>query len=226
MFVFVDVESQRHRRVSFLWDWCKLFLENKCFCCLLPVYFTFWCNNSVIMCSYFFNLKKYRVIVEVIHANIYAWINLKLYDSEHVLTKIKRILNIFICVPKISRVWNNMWENKLWPFSFFGELRGEWHFPQTDATVVLKEDAALDVVKDVKVTWHTAKNGDLYSEFVLCIYPILSAHTHARTHTHTHPRCLAQGHLSRGIEGGERAVHSLPPPTIPAANLWVTSQTL
>ncbi len=28
-------------------------------------------------------------------------------------------------------------------------------------------------------------------------------------------RCLAQGHLSRGIEGGESAVHSLPPPTIP-----------
>ncbi len=30
-------------------------------------------------------------------------------------------------------------------------------------------------------------------------------------------RCLAQGHLSRGIEGGESAVHSLPPPTIPAS---------
>ncbi len=30
-------------------------------------------------------------------------------------------------------------------------------------------------------------------------------------------RCLAQGsHLSRGIEGGESAGHSLPPPTIPA----------
>ncbi len=28
--------------------------------------------------------------------------------------------------------------------------------------------------------------------------------------------CLAQGHLSRGIEGGESAVHLLPPPTIPA----------
>ncbi len=28
-------------------------------------------------------------------------------------------------------------------------------------------------------------------------------------------RCPAQGHLSRGIEGGESAVHSLPPPTIP-----------
>ncbi len=29
-------------------------------------------------------------------------------------------------------------------------------------------------------------------------------------------RCLAQGHLSCGIEGGESTVHSLPPPTIPA----------
>ncbi len=28
-------------------------------------------------------------------------------------------------------------------------------------------------------------------------------------------RCLAQGHLSRGFEVGESAVHSLPPPTIP-----------
>ncbi len=58
-----------------------------------------------------------------------------------------------------------------------------------------------------------------------------SAHTQQWTHTHTvntHPeqwaafyaaapgeqlgvRCLAQRHLSRGIEGGESAVHSLPP---------------
>ncbi len=52
-------------------------------------------------------------------------------------------------------------------------------------------------------------------------------HTHTHTHTvNTHPeqwagicaepkqlwvRCLAQGHLSHGIEGGEGAVHSLPP---------------
>ncbi len=62
-------------------------------------------------------------------------------------------------------------------------------------------------------------------------------HTHSSEHTHTvntQPeqwaaiyavapgeqlgvRCLAQGHLSRGIEGGESAVHSLPPPTIPAS---------
>ena len=59
-------------------------------------------------------------------------------------------------------------------------------------------------------------------------------HTHSSEHTHReHPeqwaaiyaaapgeqlgvRCLAQGHLSRGIEGGESAVHSLPRPTIPA----------
>ncbi len=45
-------------------------------------------------------------------------------------------------------------------------------------------------------------------------------------------RCLAQEHLSRGIEGGESAVHSLPPPTIPAGpetqthNLLITSPTL
>ncbi len=46
-------------------------------------------------------------------------------------------------------------------------------------------------------------------------------------------RCLVQGsHLSRGIEGGESAGHSLPPPTIPAGpetrtrNLWVTNLTL
>ncbi len=64
----------------------------------------------------------------------------------------------------------------------------------------------------------------------------VSTHTAVNTHTHTvstHPeqwaanaavageqlgvRCLAQGsHLSRGIEGGESAGHSLPPPTIPA----------
>ncbi len=83
--------------------------------------------------------------------------------------------------------------------------------------------------------WHTAKYGDPYSEFVLCIYPS-KVHTHSSEHTHTlwtHPeqwagiyaaapeeqlgvRCLTQGHLSHGIEGGENAVHSLPPPTIPA----------
>ncbi len=60
-------------------------------------------------------------------------------------------------------------------------------------------------------------------------------HTHSSEHIHTvnthleqwaaiyaapgeqlGVRCLAQVHLSRGIEGGEGAVHSLPPPTIPA----------
>ncbi len=45
-------------------------------------------------------------------------------------------------------------------------------------------------------------------------------------------RCLAQGHLSHGIKGGEGAVHSLPPPTIPAgprlelATFWIMSPTL
>ncbi len=45
-------------------------------------------------------------------------------------------------------------------------------------------------------------------------------------------RCLAQGHLSHGIEGGESAVHSQSPPSIPARheirthNLWIISLTL
>ncbi len=49
---------------------------------------------------------------------------------------------------------------------------------------------------------------------------------------HLGVRCFAQGYLSRGIEGGESAVHSLPPPAIPAGpetrtyNLWVTRGTL
>ncbi len=69
-------------------------------------------------------------------------------------------------------------------------------------------------------------------------------HTHSIEHTPGAPiyavapgeqlgvRCLAQGHLSRGIKGGESAVHSLPPPTIPARpetrtrNLLVMSPTL
>ncbi len=36
----------------------------------------------------------------------------------------------------------------------------------------------------VKVKWHTAKCGDPYSEFVLCIYPS-KVHTHSSEHTHT-----------------------------------------
>ncbi len=62
-------------------------------------------------------------------------------------------------------------------------------------------------------------------------------HTHSSENTHTiyvaapgkqlGVRCLAQGHLSRGIES---TGHSLPQPTIPAEtwtrNLWITSPTL
>ncbi len=34
-----------------------------------------------------FKLHKYRVIVEVIHSNIYILIKLKLHDSEHVCSE-------------------------------------------------------------------------------------------------------------------------------------------
>ncbi len=73
---------------------------------------------------------------------------------------------------------------------------------------------------------------------ILCIYPILSEHTPGAVGSHaTAPGeqlevwCLAQGHLSHGIEGGESAGYSLPPPTIPAGpeiqthNLPLTSPT-
>ncbi len=75
-----------------------------------------------------------------------------------------------------------------------------------------------------EVKWHVAKYGDPYSEFNPSKYTHSSEHTHTMN---THPeqwaanaaapgeqlgvRCLAQGsHLSRGIEGGERARYSLP----------------
>ncbi len=57
---------------------------------------------------------------------------------------------------------------------------------------------------------------------ILCIWPILSEHTPGAVGSHvTAPgeqlgvRCLAQGHLSRGIEGGESAGYSLPPTNNP-----------
>ncbi len=106
----------------------------------------------------------------------------------------------------------------------------------------------------VKVTWHTAKYGNPYSEFVLCILPIQSAHAQQWTHTentHTHleqwaaiyaaapgeqlgVQCPAQRHRSRDIEGVESTGHSLPPPTIPAGpslelttfRLWVRLSTI
>ncbi len=65
----------------------------------------------------------------------------------------------------------------------------------------------FDKIWKVKVTWHIAKYGDPYSEFVLCIYPSkCTSYTHI---VNTHPehfyaaapgeqlrfQCLAQGHL-------------------------------
>ncbi len=57
----------------------------------------------------------------------------------------------------------------------------------------------------VTVTWHTAKYGDPYLEFVLCIYPS-KVHTYSNEHTHTvntHPeQCIAVGsHLCCGARG-------------------------
>ncbi len=78
-----------------------------------------------------------------------------------------------------------------------------------------------------------------------CTHTVVNTHTPVTTHPEQWAanaaapgeqlgvRCLAQGsHLSRGIEGGESAGYSLPPPTIPAGpetrthDLRVTSPTL
>ncbi len=53
-----------------------------------------------------------------------------------------------------------------------------------------------------KWKWHLAKYGDPYSEFVLCILPIQSAHTQhwthtPWTHTHTHTRSSGQPSMLR-----------------------------
>ncbi len=69
---------------------------------------------------------------------------------------------------------------------------GEWHFPPNRCNSGFKGGRCPGCCKDVKVTWHTAKNGDLYSEFVLCIYPILSAHT-----PWTHTRSSGQPFMPR-----------------------------
>ncbi len=58
----------------------------------------------------------------------------------------------------------------------------------------------IQIVK-VKVTWHTAKYGDPYSEFVLCIYPSKCTHRQQWTHTHTHgqPFMLRRAGSIRGF---------------------------
>ncbi len=85
-------------------------------------------------------------------------------------------------------------------------------------------------VKYSQVWWPILRIFALHITHPKCTH----THTHTAVNTHTvntHPeqwaaiyaavpgeqlRCLAQEHLSRGIEGGESTGHSLPPPTIPA----------
>ncbi len=103
------------------------------------------------------------------------------------------------------------------------------------------EDKVLSLV-----TWHKAKYSDPYSEFVLCIYPSVCTHTAVNTPgaVGSHLCCGTRGAVGgsvpcsraprRGIKCGESAVHSLPPPTIPAGprlelaafRLWVRLSTI
>ncbi len=92
-----------------------------------------------------------------------------------------------------------------------------------------------------QVWWPILRNCALHLTHPRCTHTAVSseqthtpgAHQRCGTGEQSGVRCLAQGsHLSRGIEGGESAGHSLPPPTNPAGpetrtcDLWVTSPTL
>ncbi len=105
----------------------------------------------------------------------------------------------------------------------------------------------------LQLTWHDIQPSMVTHTRNSCsAYNPSKVRTHSSEHTHTvntHPeqwaaiyaaapgeqlgvRCLAQGHLSRGIEGGESAVHSLTStynsyrPETRTRNLWITSPTL
>ncbi len=83
----------------------------------------------------------------------------------------------------------------------------------------------------LKWKWKVKSESDIRQSMVTHTRNLCSAFNPSKVHTHTavntHPeqwaaiyasapgeqlgvRCLAQGHLSHGIEGGESAVHSLP----------------
>ncbi len=85
-------------------------------------------------------------------------------------------------------------------------------------------------MKLMKVTWHAIKYGVTHTQNLCCVFKPSKVHTHSSEHTpgavgsHFYAAApgeqlgvLAQRHLSRGIEGGESAVYSLPPPTIAAS---------
>ncbi len=103
-------------------------------------------------------------------------------------------------------------------------------------TIILK----TDIKREVNVKWRVAKYATNTRNLCSAFNPSKCTHTVKHSHTvNTHPEQWAaillrrpgavggsvpsQGsHLSRCIEGGERAGHSLPPPTIPA---WPETRT-
>ncbi len=72
-----------------------------------------------------------------------------------------------------------------------------WHKQPKDVTDITNKLAQMNHSplgwKWKKVTWHTAKYGDPYSEFVLCIYPYTHTHTHTPGAVGSHLYCSAQG---------------------------------
>ncbi len=111
-----------------------------------------------------------------------------------------------------------MFKVKKWFFFFF------IYWPLCHSKPILLTFSS-ETLNKVKVKWHMAKYGDPCSALThpKCTHP---PWTHTRSSGQPFYavapeeqlgfQCLAQGHLSRGIKGGESTVHLLPPTKIPA----------
>ncbi len=162
---------------------------------------------------------------------------LYLYYLLHNSIVTKTVKIFILCVPqkKVIQVWNYMNVNT--EFSFLGYYLFK-SLPAVLKSVCMawsgfclgcwshrggqgrtgKHPAAIESESESDVTWPSmvTNTRNLCSGF----NPSKRTHTAVNTHTHTHTvnthgeqlgvRCLAQGHLSRGIQGGrERYIHSL-----------------
>ncbi len=137
----------------------------------------------------------------------------------------RRALILSVGHPKCTQQWTNthrqQWTHTHTPWTH--TLRQQWtntHRQQWTHTHMHRE--------------HTHSDSSEQTHTHTCT---VNTHTQTAVNKHTHTpwthtrellwvQCLAQGHLSRGIEGGESAVHSLPPTYNPAGPLGYESDSL
>ncbi len=133
-----------------------------------------------------------------------------------------------------SRSWRHFYQGLCWPNGCpkqdFIEKQWMWH--DTWPSMMTHTQNSCSVFNPSKVHTHSSElththTANTHLEQWAAIYA-------AAPGEQLRVRCLAQGHLSRGIEGEESAGPSLPPPTIPAGTrlelatfqLWVRLSTI